>query len=151
MNRFPVAAALLLVAVAVGPACYEDERLGPFSGDGHTRVFLTDAPFPYDFVDRVEVYVVEIAASTQVDTMPGSQAWVSIATPRKRFDLVQLQQGTTVLLGEGDLPAGQYRAVRMTIDTDSSSITLANGSAAKVRWPVAGDLREAWERVRRSW
>lgn len=135
------AAVLLLAAVAAGPACYEDERLGPFSGDGLTRVFLTDAPFPYDFVDRVEVYVVAIAASTEPDTLPGSLAWVSIAAPRKRFDLLALQQGTTALLGAGNLPAGQYRAVRMIIDTDSSSITLANGSVAKVRWPVAGELR----------
>src|SRR5207248_9191205 len=47
-----------------------------------------------------------------------------------------LQQGTTALLGEGEMPAGQYHAVRMTIDTTQSLITW-NDSAqtpAQVNW-----------------
>src|SRR5205085_5841567 len=55
---------------------------------------------------------------------------------RKSFDLLALQQGTTALLGEGEMPAGQYHAVRMTIDTSLSSITWndAAQTPAQVNW-----------------
>src|SRR5206468_9914090 len=49
------------------------------------------------------------------------------------FDLLQLQQGTTAILGEGQIPAGEYHAVRMTIDTSLSSIRSPAGQIP-VNW-----------------
>jgi len=76
----------------------------------------------------VNLYVVRIEASAQMDTAGGT--WVVFAEPRQSFDLLQLQQGTTALLGERQIPAGQYHAIRMTIDTSLSSIR-----ARRVRSP----------------
>jgi hypothetical protein len=44
-------------------------------------VYLTDAPFPYAGISRVDVYVVRIEASAQVDTSAAPAAWVTVATP----------------------------------------------------------------------
>jgi len=130
-----VASVVGAVVVGLGVACENSPSGGSAGGNAVARVFLTDAPFPYDLVDRVEVYVVEIAASTQPDTgADATQGWVTVARPRARFDLLQLQQGTTALVGEGVLPANHYRAVRLTLDADSSRVVLRDGRVASVDW-----------------
>jgi len=134
-----IALTALAVAALVG-GCYEDDGGGPATSKPLAKVLMTDAPFPFDTVQSVDVYVVSIAASTQPDT--GSSAdslqWVTITEPRQRINLLTLQQGTTALLGEGEIPADQYRAVRVIIDTDSSEIRFTDGSAALVHWGGTG-------------
>src|SRR2546429_9907129 len=80
-------------------------------------VRLTDAPFPYDSLHSVNIYVVRIEAEADTADTSGGGQWTVITEPRKTFDLLALQQGATAILGQGEMPAGQYRAVRMTIDT----------------------------------
>src|SRR2546426_797770 len=113
--------------------CYQDDSSGPPRGRPLVRVSLTDAPFPYDSVTSVNIYVVRIEASTQLDTSGGGN-WVLITEPRKTFDLLGLQQGATAFVGEGELPAGQYQAIRMTIDTSLSSIGWGCCNTALVNW-----------------
>lgn len=104
-----------------------------------TRVLLTDAPFPFDLVQRADVYVSRIEASTTTDTI-GGQGWQTLTEPKRQFELLALQGGTTALLGEGPLPVGQYRSLRVIIDTDQSRIVLTNGTSATVTWPRAGEI-----------
>jgi len=111
---------LLAAAVLLGSGCYQDDTSGPATHKPLARVLLTDAPFPYDSITSVNLYVVRIEASAQLDTVRGD--WVVVAEPRHTFDLLQLQQGTTAFLGEGEIPAGEYHAIRMTIDTSLSSV-----------------------------
>jgi uncharacterized protein YjdB len=126
----------LVLALSIG-GCYQDDttttapqRLRP-----RITVRLTDAPFPYDSLHGVTIYVVRIEASTAQDSS-GGDLWAVITEPRKSFDLLALQQGTTALLGEGEMPAGRYHRVRMTIDTSLSSITWndAAQTPAHVNW-----------------
>jgi hypothetical protein len=122
------------LVVGLAAACYQaDDLSAPLDETARTRVLLTDAPFPYDSVASVNVYVARIEASATFDTTGGGQ-WTLITAPRRRFNLLTLQQGTTALLGEGALAVGQYRAVRMVINTDSSSIRWSNNTAAQVDW-----------------
>lgn len=96
---------------------------------GTTSTLLTDAPFPYDRVARVDLYVVSVSASLNPDTsstQPGS--FFTLATPNRRINVLSLQNGITDELGRSNLPAGAITAVRMVIDTDSSSITLKSGA-----------------------
>lgn len=136
----PAFAAAALLAAAGSGACYEDDSSGLATSKPMARVLMTDAPFPFDTVQSVDVYVVSIAASTEPDTggSADSMSWVTITAPRRRINLLALQQGTTAVLGEGEIPADQYRAVRVIIDTDSSEIRFADGSAALVHWGGAG-------------
>lgn len=121
---------LLIAAPVLG--CYRDVA-GPVSGSGLTRVLLTDAPTSLPSVDRVEVYVAAIAASTTDAAEPAD--WITIATPERCFDFASLRQGKTVLAGSGILPVGRYRAVRITLRGDSSAVVYADGARARVRWP----------------
>ena len=99
---------------------------------GKTAVHLTDAPFPYDKLSRVDLYIVRIAVSLTADTggiggdTTGSN-FTTVAEPNRRFNILELQNGVTAELGEAALPPGRYQAVRMVLDTDSSSITLRDG------------------------
>jgi hypothetical protein len=127
-----------LAALSLTGAC--DDPVGKQSDTVSARVRLTDAPFPFDRVSRVDVHIVTVDATENADTTAGSVAWTNIASPRETFDLLALQRGVTAIIGEGAIPAGQYSAVRLVIDTEQSSITLSDGTAATVQWPVQGEL-----------
>src|SRR5437660_10517049 len=117
MSRRALLTALAAVALSWA-GCYQDDASVLAPGGGvrpQITVRLTDAPFPYDSLHSVNIDVVRIEASAAQDTSGGGQ-WVVITQPRKTFDLLALQQGTTALLGSGEMPAGQYHAVRMTLD-----------------------------------
>jgi len=97
---------LLAAALLVGAGCYKDDTTSPLHGKPLARVLLTDAPFPYDSVVSVNVYVASIDASSDIDTTGGG-TWVRVATPDKAFDLLTLQRGTTAFLGEAELDPQQ--------------------------------------------
>src|SRR5437867_3792432 len=133
MSNRPIQRVLAAVALIIVGSCYQDDFSGVARGRPRVRVSLTDAPFPYDSLGSVNVYIVRIEASTVQDTS-GAGQWTLITEPKKSFDLLALQQGTTALLGEGELPAGQYHAIRVTIDTSLSSIVWNSTGEAHVNW-----------------
>ena len=135
--RLPVFLTMVTTA-GLGTACYEVEFLHPHYTQGPTRVFLKGTPYPYDEVVSVEVYVVEISASTQADTGAGAAAWSQIAVPRRRFDLAKLQEDSLALIGRDLYETDVYYAVRLTIDGDSSVVSLGDATAARIRWPHEG-------------
>lgn len=133
-------AILLLTLAAVAPlSCARDGSLDP-PADGLTRVLLTDAPFPFDQVSSVDVHIVSVAAATTQDTITAPDAWITIAEPGTTFNLLDLQGGTTTLLGESPLPAGLYQAIRVVLNSDLSSITMNDGSQAVVDWQTTGTI-----------
>lgn len=130
---------LTLLALAAGCS---DGTTGVLGGDGMTRILLTDSPFPFDTVGSVEIHIVSVAVSRTADTgtSADSQAWITVAEPRRRFDLLQLQDGATALLGETELSAGEYKALRLILDADQSRVTWASGDPAPVSWQGSGEM-----------
>jgi hypothetical protein len=117
----------LIGALSLATVTCSDTTVG--GGQGATSTLLTDAPFPYSRVARVDLYVVSVSASLNPDTsssQPGS--FFTLATPNRRINVLALQNGLTDELGKANIPAGAITAVRMVIDTDSSSITLKSGT-----------------------
>jgi uncharacterized protein DUF4382/carboxypeptidase family protein len=130
-------ATFLVIAGTASAACYQDDTLHP-AAIAPTRVFITDAPFPFDTVGSVNIFVTKIEACACLDTTDQSGTWVTIATPNKSFDLLTLQQGATAFVGQGAIEAGKYAQIRMTIDANQSSIKYVGGSNATVIWPNSG-------------
>ncbi|MEE8251302.1 MAG: DUF4382 domain-containing protein [Gemmatimonadales bacterium] len=91
-----------------------------------TRILLTDDPFPYDRIERVDLYFVSVSASLTPDTST-TASFVTLAEPNRLINLLALQNGVTDELGAVVLPTGAITAVRVVIDTDSSSMTLNDG------------------------
>lgn len=157
---------LLTVAtagVAAIAACSSDGSLSPNDGADATQgtlvVKLTDDPFTFDSVSRVDLYIARVdgrraavdSAQKADSTHPGTNTnpdagWVVLAEPKARFNLVELQQGTTVDLGQLKLPVGEYKGFRIIIVADSSSMTLKSGvvltktSKPGINWPKAGQV-----------
>jgi len=131
---------ILILALMIAPACARDGTLGPGSEtDGLTQVFLTDAPFPYDRISRVDVFVASVAATAVADTLNQNREGVTVAEPGHTFNLLDLQGGTTAFMGESALAAGVYHAIRVVIDASRSSVTLDDGSEAAVDWQGNGE------------
>jgi len=112
---------MLAALVACGDSSPQDA-----GGSGSTRVLLSDAPFPFDRVARVDLYIVSVSGSLSPDTSAAG-TFVTLAAPHRSINLLALQNGAFDELGRLDLPAGIITAVRLVIDTDSSSITLKDG------------------------
>src|SRR5256885_1244872 len=85
---------LLAAALLFAASCYKDDTTSPRNGKSLARVLLTDAPFPYDSVARVNVYVASIDASSDLDTTGGGQ-WVRAATPARAFDVLPWLRAVT--------------------------------------------------------
>src|SRR6185503_15118482 len=117
-----------LAALTLGMVACGTTDPGGVAGDptNATHTLLTDDPFPYDRIARVDLFIVSVSASLTADTS-GAGNFVTLATPNRRINLLALQNGVTDELGTAMLPSGAITAVRMVIDTDSSSITLKNG------------------------
>lgn len=117
---------------------------GSGSESGQVTVQLTDAPFPFSEVSRVDIFVVrvdgKIAETDEVEAANESDlsGWKTLASPGTLINLLDLRNGKTANLGVGTLPAGTYRGFRLIIDTDKSSITLNDGTKPEVKWPGAG-------------
>lgn len=134
MRLIRTARAAALATAVLASACYTDDPTQPLFGRPMTTIELTDAPFPYDSVARVDLFIVSIAVRTNPDTTNTAPGWITVATPRRRYNLIDLSGGVTDTLGGTIIPSGSYGAVRMVIDTDSSFITAKTGQRLAVDW-----------------
>jgi hypothetical protein len=124
-------------------------------GQGRIALRLTDAPFPLDSVQSIDVFVVRVEAKLEATTEAdaalsvqgddaSSDGWIVLATPNAAFDLMDLQDGVNVFLGDAAVAAGSYRSLRLILDTNQSSVTLKNGmtltgaSSPSIMFPSAG-------------
>ncbi len=138
MTRLTRGAGTLLCALAFA-ACSDSSG----TGTGMLSVRLTDAPFPFSEVSRVDVYVVRVdarqAAATDDEAADESSGgWTTVATPNASINLLDLGDGKTMNLGATTLPTGNYQSFRLILDTDKSSITLKDGTQPDIKFPSAG-------------
>jgi hypothetical protein len=151
----PAVRAALLTASLLAVGCGGDASPTGTAGTGRLTVQLTDAPFPYDSVRSVDVFVVRAdakredadsaAAAARVgDADKGADGWVTIAEPKAKFEMTALRDGVTAALGTATIAPGTYRAFRLIIDPAQSSVTLKDGtvltstSSPGVKFPSAG-------------
>jgi hypothetical protein len=141
---------LLVCAVIAGftlTACDGGSSLPGLIGadTGQLVIELTDAPFPFFEVKRVDVFVVRIDAKAgesddaEVEDASQMSGWTTLVSPNALVNLVDFSNGKTVALGTATVPVGTYRSFRMVIATDHSSITLNDDSKPDVKWPSVGN------------
>jgi PBP1b-binding outer membrane lipoprotein LpoB len=96
-------------AIATAPNSPEPAT-GPSTGT--IQVLVTDAP-KHD-VSRVELTVSEVEVhKAGSDNESGN--WTTLAIQEKTFNLLDLQNGLTMLLADGEIEAGTYTQLRMTV------------------------------------
>src|SRR5438552_7573293 len=117
-----VVGALLIATLA---ACGDSTG----SSSGKLVVQMTDAPFPFSQVSRVDVFVIRVDAktadtdSTEAANESSMSGWTTVATPNVAFNLLDLSGGKTANLGATTLATGTWRGFRLIIDPTKSSIT----------------------------
>lgn len=130
----------LSVAALAFAGCAESS--GPTMGTLSVR--LTDAPFPFSEVARVDVFVIRVEARNSEPTEAEAEdennrgGWSTIATPNVSINLLDLAGGVTTNLGAATLATGRYNGFRLILDTDRSTITLKDGSTPPIHFPSAG-------------
>jgi Domain of unknown function (DUF4382)/Domain of unknown function (DUF4397) len=134
----------LLIALAVGAAaftagCSDSGTTGLTPSNAGTMIVrLTDAPFLADSLKSVDIYVVRVdarqsdvddtAANNSLDDNASSaDGWKNVAQPNVSFNLLDLQNGVSAVLGQANLPPGTYNGFRLVIDPSKSSVTLKGG------------------------
>lgn len=104
------------------------------TGTGKLTVRLTDAPFPFAEVSRVDMWVVRIDAraasvtDAEAANASATSGWTTIASPNAAINLLSLQGGVTTNLGTATLASGTYNGFRLILDTQKSTVTLKDGT-----------------------
>lgn len=134
----------LFAALALGTlaaaACSDSSG----TGTGLLTVRLTDAPFPFSDVSRVDVFVVRVDArkaeptDAQAENESDNSGWTTVATPNALVNLLALSDGQTTNLGAATLATGTYNGFRLIIDPSQSSMTLKDGTQPAIMFPSAG-------------
>lgn len=85
---------------------------------GRLRVHITDAPFPFDYVESATVVINEVQVHEK-----NSDAWTTVFTGAATIDLVPLQNGLTQLLVDAEIEPGTYDQVRLLVDAGEVVLT----------------------------
>lgn len=127
-RRFSLLAAIFGLIGLVG--C---DLLGT-SGNATMRVLLTDAPFPYDLVNSANVTIerVELVSENE-GVFNVTESW----SEPQSFNLLDLRDGVTALLGEIEIPDGTYEQIRLIVGDEASVIMKedAGGDVYDLRIP----------------
>ena len=133
----------LFAAIALGAVGLAGCSDTSGTGTGLLTVRLTDAPFPFSEVARVDVFVVRVdaraAEPTEEEAADESDrsGWTTVATPNALINLLDLADGKTTNLGATTLATGTYNGFRLIIDPSQSSITLDDGTQPAIQFPSA--------------
>jgi hypothetical protein len=123
---------IIIVLMAItGTGCGGDDSK---TETGTLSLSLTDAPASVDCSGGVYVTITEIRAHTGVEGTGDEVAeddagWVTVATPNKTYNLLELTNCNWVELGIAELETGHYTQMRLYLDdpnyvVDSSGVDM---------------------------
>lgn len=88
------------------------------TGDtGTMEVQLHDAPANYE---EVNVFI----ESVEINNSEEEGGWEEFSTPQQTYDLLELTNGATEVLGSKELPIGTYEQIRLILSTDGHNIVV---------------------------
>lgn len=109
-------------------------------------VMLTDAPGDFEsvFVDiqKIKIHKADSAEmdttesdSTEADSTDDDERWITVSEEPLRVDLLTLQNGNTVTLGETELEPGFYDQMRLVLGNDNEVVV--DGESHFLKTPSA--------------
>jgi hypothetical protein len=112
----PVILSVLLFSLVIF-SCTKDST-APTSELGAIKIYLVDSPAAYEAVNIV-VNSVEVHKS---DIGGSDSGWVVINDQPTMYNLLELRNGVTAVLGDAELHSGHYTQLRLIIDQGSHVI-----------------------------
>jgi hypothetical protein len=115
----------ILLAISISIiACKKSNKTVP------VQILLTDNPTDYD---EVNVHIVDIKVKMNDD----DAGWIDIDAKDTTINLLDLQDGVTKLIANGDVPEGVLKEVRFILGSDNSIVV--GGSSHPLQTPSAED------------
>lgn len=90
---------------------------GSDGATGSMTVEMTDAPI--DSADAVNVFIERV----EVQSQDGS-GWIVLNEPQQSYDLLELVNGATEVIGSSELEAGTYNQIRLVLSRDGHSVVV---------------------------
>lgn len=136
-QRIQTAVRILFLAAAVLLAASGCTLLG--IGSGTVNLSLTDAPVDADNVEGV--YITVTGLEYNKSAREGESGWAEFPdfTPMTEpFNLLDLTEGATELLGNFELTAGQYNQIRLQLDLaeTGSYVRIDNGDGTYTNYGI---------------
>lgn len=110
----------VLLAVPFIYSCKKEQKNSP------VQIYLTDVPTVYD---SVKIHVKRI----EVNILHDSTAWIPVSTKDTIVNLLDLQNGVTMLIAQGIVPQGTLKEVRFVLGTDN--YVVVNGTSHPLQAP----------------
>lgn len=128
------------VGLIAGCSQTEDKEFETGPGNGYVVIKLTDAPFPADSVAEANI-TIDWVQLIEYDGENGEQeihesdsAYVMFEMESEiTYNLLELSNGITAILGEKEIPAGNYDEIRLHVV--NSSIVLNDGNVYDLKVP----------------
>ncbi|WP_445664076.1 DUF4382 domain-containing protein [Fodinibius sp. AD559] len=86
------------------------------SGSGTMTVEMADAPI--DSADAVNVFIERV----EVNRVGSPDGWVTLNEPQQEYDLLELTNGATTVIGSAELEAGTYPQIRLILTKSGHSV-----------------------------
>ncbi|HEX9253818.1 MAG TPA: DUF4382 domain-containing protein, partial [Ignavibacteriaceae bacterium] len=93
------------------------DSTSPETGQGQLKITMVDAPAAYDQIN-IAVNRVEVHRSGS----DSSSGWFVINNNPATYNLLDLRNGASVILGDNSLDAGSYTQIRLIIGTGSNIV-----------------------------
>lgn len=121
---------ILSLSILIFTACGSGSSDGGGSssdggGTGTISVGLTDSSTSKYLA--IYVTIDEVQVNKKNSSSNGNSGWKTVATPMKTYNLLELVNGVTEILGEDELEAGTYQQIRMIIGKTAESENNING------------------------
>jgi hypothetical protein len=89
------------------------------TGTGTLSLALTDSStLKYK---AIYVTIDEVKVNRRDNSSNGNSGWITVATPQQTYNLLNLINGLTAILGDSELEAGMYRQIRLNIGRHQES------------------------------
>lgn len=130
MRRTSLVSYALLALVLLFSAC-DGGSARISGGSGELEVHLTDAPLDLATVSSVMVTIDAVTVYGGMELDGTEVPPIELLTHPDTFDLLTLTDGATMLLADGELPAGFYQRIRMGIS--AASLTFLDGTMVDLK------------------
>lgn len=119
-------------------------------GTGTMTVEMADAPI--DSADAVNVFIERV----EVNRAGNSDGWVTLNEPQQEYDLLELTNGATTVIGSAELEAGTYPQIRLILSSDGHSVEIGedihdmfipSGAQTGIKLNINAEIQEDIEYV----
>lgn len=98
--------------------CDTNNGTGSDGGMGTMTVQMTDAPI--DYADAVNVFIERV----EVNNAEEDEGWITISEPQQTYNLLELTNGATEVIGTREMEPGIYNQIRLILSQEGHSVEI---------------------------